>query len=126
MKTLFIILAWMLFAAISFAQEYKDPFPDTRAPYRFRTYEREVLKAKEIDTIETYHVVKKYNMVWRQGIFPFNGDTTNLVYIGQELELLSCDTNLYFSYPFYLRKDTVYILPTIEGFEKWKLERGYK
>ena len=116
----------MLFSAVSFAQEYKDPFPDTRAPYRFRIYEREVLKAKEIDTIETYHVVKKYNLVWRQGVYPFNGDTTGLIYIGRELELLSCDTNIYLVSPAYIRKDTVYVLPTIEGFEKWKLERGYK
>lgn len=126
MKTLFIIIAWVLLSVVSFAQEYKDPFPDSRAPYRFRIYEREVLEAKGIDTIVMYHVVKKYNLVWRQGVYPFNGDTTNLIYIGQELELLSCDTNLYLSYPAYLRRDTIYVLPTIEGFNEWKLERGYK
>ncbi|MCK9326348.1 MAG: hypothetical protein M0P69_12725 [Bacteroidales bacterium] len=81
---------------------------------------------KEVDTIHTYWVVKKYNRVWMQGIFPFTGDTTTLVYAARELERLSCDTSIYLISPAYIRKDTVYKLPTIAGFEQWKKERGYK
>lgn len=121
-----VVTLLLLFSGIVTAQEYSDPFPDTRAPYRFRIYEREVLAAKEIDTIEIYHVVKKYNSQWMQGIFPFTGDTSNLIYAGREMERLSCDTNLYLISPAYIRYDTVYILPTTEGFELWKKERGYK
>lgn len=125
MKIIIAIL-FLLFSVILSAQEYTDLFPDTRAPYRFRIYEREVLESKEVDTIHIYWVVKKYNKVWRQGVYPFHGDTTNLVYWGKELELLSCDTNIYLVSPAYLRYDTIYVLPTIEGFEIWKQERGYK
>jgi hypothetical protein len=115
----------LLFTISATAQEYTDPFPDERAPYRFRIYEREVLEAKEIDTVETYWVVKKYNKVWMQGIYFFDGDTTNLIPAGLELERLSPDTNLYLHYPAYLRKDTVFILPTLKGFELWKQQKGY-
>lgn len=125
MKNTAIVLL-VLIAGVVSGQEYKDPYPDTRAPYRFRIYEREVLAAKEIDTIEIYNVVKKYNRVWMQGVFPFTGDTATLIYKGRELERLSCDTNLYLISPAYIRYDTVYILPTTEGFELWKKERGYK
>lgn len=121
-----IIALFLLFSGLISAQEYSDPFPDTRAPYRFRIYEREVLAKKEVDTIHTYWVVKKYNHVWTQGIFPFTGDTTTLVYAARELERLSCDTSIYLISPAYIRKDTVYKLPTIAGFEQWKKERGYK
>ena len=124
-KTLIAAL-FLLFSGLISAQQYTDPFPDTRAPYRFRIYEREVLAAKQIDTMHTYWVVKKYNRVWMQGIYFFAGDTTNLVYVAQELERLSCDTNLYIQSPAYYRYDTVYILPTLEGFEKWKLKKGYQ
>jgi hypothetical protein len=60
-----------------------------------------------------------------QGIYSFTGDTTNLIYKGQELERLSCDTNLYFHYPGYIRLDIIYIMPSMEGFLKWKEENGY-
>lgn len=123
MKYLLLIL--LLITTAAGAQEYSDPFPDTRAPYRFRIYEQEVLQAKEVARVDTYWVVKKYNRVWMQGIWFFDGDTTNLIYVGQELERLSPDTNLYLQSPAYLRKDTVFILPTEEGFELWKKERGY-
>src|SRR5690606_32545000 len=92
-----IILTAILiaFSGVVSAQHYTDLFPNSRAPYRFRIYEREVLEAKEIDTIHNYSVIKKYNRVWMQGIYPYNGDTTCLIYIGREFEQLSCNTNLY-------------------------------
>lgn len=121
--TLFFLL---FFAGFAHGQEYTDPYPNERAPYRYRIYEREVLAAKEIDTVETYHVVKKYNRQWMQGVFAFTGDTTNLEYVGRELERLSPDTNLYLVSPAYLREDTVYVLPSPEGFEVWKQQKGYK
>lgn len=124
MKIVLVILLFIASAAT--AQEYTDPFPDTRAPYRFRIYEREVLAAKEIARIDTYSVVKKYNRQWMQGVYAFEGDTATLTYVGLELERLSCDTNLYFGSPAYLRYDTLYVLPTIEGFESWKQQKGYK
>jgi|GEM_PF-4266850 len=120
-----IVALFLLFSGIISAQEYSDPFPDSRAPYRFRIYEREVLASKEIEKVDTYWVVKKYNRQWMQGVYAFTGDTTNLVYWGKELELLSCDTNLYLVSPAYLRYDTIYVLPTLTGFELWKEERGY-
>ena len=124
-KTLIAAL-FLLFSGLISAQEYSDPFPDSRAPYRFRIYEREVLASKEIEKVDTYWVVKKYNRQWMQGVYAFTGDTTNLVYWGKELELLSCDTNLYLVSPAYYRYDTIYINPTIQGFEAWKKEKGYK
>lgn len=122
----FIIALFLLFSGIITAQEYSDPFPDTRAPYRFRIYEREVLESKEIAEIDTYSVVKKYNRVWMQGIFEFTGDTTKLIRVGKQFEQLNCNENLYFAHPVYNWFDTVYVMPTIEGFEAWKKERGYK
>jgi len=121
-----IVALFLLFSGIISAQEYSDPFPDSRAPYRFRIYEREVLALKEIATVDTYWVVKKHNRQWMQGVYAFTGDTTKLVYWGKELELLSCDTNLYLVSPAYYRYDTIYINPTIQGFEAWKKEKGYK
>jgi hypothetical protein len=48
MKYILGLLILIIFPTITFAQEYTDPFPDTRAPYCFRIYEREVLAKKEI------------------------------------------------------------------------------
>lgn len=120
-----ILFLFLISALAAGAQEYSDLFPDTRAPYRFRIYEREVLETKKIDTIEIYWVVKKYNRVWMQGIFPFTGDTTKLRYVGREIEFMNGDTTVWLVSPAYKLYDTVYILPTISGFEAWKKERGY-
>jgi hypothetical protein len=61
-----------------------------------------------------------------QGIYPFTGDTTNLKYIGREIEPLNCcDSTIWLVSPAYKRYDTIYVLPTIPGFEEWKKERGY-
>lgn len=123
-KTVVTVL-FVLFSGFLFAQEYKDPFPDTRAPYRFRIYEAEVLQAKEITRIDTFWVVKKYNRQWMQGVYAFAGDTTKLKYVGREIELMNGDSTVWLVSPAYKRYDTVYVLPTIDGFEAWKKERGY-
>jgi hypothetical protein len=125
MKLLLLILLFVTTAAT--AQPYTDPFPDERAPYRFRIYEAEVLAAKQIARVDTYWVVKKYNRVWMQGIYPYTGDTTNLKYIGREMEPLNFfDSTIWLVSPAYKRYDTIYVLPTLQGFETWKQERGYK
>lgn len=123
MKTL--IFLFILIAAAATGQEYTDLFPDTRAPYRFRIYEAEVLAAKEIARVDTFWVVKKYNRQWMQGIYPFTGDTTKLRYVGREIEFMNGDTTVWLVSPAYKRYDTIYVLPTLEGFEKWKKENGY-
>lgn len=78
------------------------------------------------NTVETYWVVKKYNRQWMQGVYPFEGDTTKLKYAGREIEFMNGDTTVWLVSPAYLRKDTVYVIPTIKGFENWKAEKGYK
>lgn len=123
---LFFVVVLLFFAGSAVAQEYADPFSDTRAPYRFRIYEAEVLEAKEIARIDTFWVVKKYNRQWMQGIFAFTGDTTKLKYVGREIEFMNGDTTVWLVSPAYKLYDTVYVLPTIKGFEQWKKERGYK
>ena len=136
MKNSLGLLVLMLFATLSLAQEYKDPFPDTRAPYRFRIYEREVLAAKEIADIDTFEVKKYLNHTWMQGIYRYEGDTTYrganayLQFSGRYLdgELTGRLKEKYGNvlYPTFYRFDTIYVIPTIEGFEKWKEERGYR
>lgn len=125
-RKIIFLTSILLFSGIISAQQYQDPFPDSRAPYRFRIYEKEVLDAKNISRIDTYWVVKKYNRVWMQGVYPFEGDTTKLKYVGREIEFMNGDTAVWLVSPAYKMYDTVYILPTLEEFEMWKEEKGYK
>lgn len=125
-RKIIFLTSILLFSGVISAQQYQDPFPDSRAPYRFRIYEKEVLDEKDISRIDTYWVVKKYNRQWMQGVYPFEGDTTKLKYVGREIEFMNGDTTVWLVSPAYKMYDTVYILPTLEGFEVWKEERGYK
>lgn len=130
---LLIIIIFLSFLTVE-AQEYTDLYPDTRAPYRFRIYEREVLAANEIDHIQTIWVSKYMNAVWLRGAIPFTGDTTKLTYMGLEQDAdfekkrkfenpdsVFCPIN----YPVFTLRDTIYVRPTYDGFLVWKEEHGY-
>ena len=108
------------------AQKYTDLFPDSRAPYRFRIYEKEVLQKKEVLGVDTFHVWKWMNAVWMQGLYKYEGDTTKLVFTGWQQDNDQKGPLGKIWYRAYKYYDTIYVVPSLEGFEMWKKERGYK
>lgn len=108
--------------------QYVDYFANTRAPYRYRIYEKEVLADRKILRVDTIWVSNYLNKIWLRGMIEFTGDTSKLIFQHYEYDkTFPKDSWLrYIRYPVYIYQDTIYKWPTIEGFETWKIEKGYK
>ena len=102
-------------------QIYKDYFPKgKRAPWGYRIYEK--WQMQQIHHIDIIDVEKYMRVMWRRGLYPFYGDTTKLVHVGWRrngpLDLSNPISNL--AWKVYELRDTIYAVPTPEGFELWK------
>jgi len=104
------------------SQIYEDLFPKGhRAPWGYRQYEKwQMQQIHHIDVIDVEHYLRTQ---WRRGLIPFTGDTTKLVWKGmvQNTDYIPSDSTFKtMYYPTYEYYDTIYTVPTLEGFELWK------
>lgn len=67
--------------------------------------------------VDTIHVVKYANVVWQQGLLPFTGDTTKLIWVANEKDMDFPEAGIY---PAYIFLDTIIITPTFKGYKKFK------
>ena len=103
------------------AQVYKDYFPKgSRAPWGYRQYEK--WQVQQIHHVDIIHVEHYYRKFWRQGLYPFTGDTSKLVHVGwtrpKVLDRSNPISNM--AWKVYELRDTIYTAPTPTGFEHWK------
>ena len=122
------ILLVFIFFAVAVMVQAQDAFRvyPSRNPFWFNLYERELLKEKPIERVDTLHVWKWMNVVWMQGIYKYEGDTTKLIFTGWQKDNDQKGPLGEIWYPAYKYYDTVYVKPSVKGFEKWKSEKGYR
>lgn len=102
-------------------QIYVDLFPKgSRAPWSYRIYEK--WQMQKIHHIDTIHVSYYLRSVWMRGFIPFDGDTTKLIFSGFVRGDYNPNPHTFNNdyYPTYILIDTIYSVPTLEGFEQWK------